>query len=454
MTTGLTAEPAHSGVWSRRLLTWILALWVVAIPIGWVSWAYLQVPVNEVISAPADDGHCTRGLEGIGVHCFGDYFYPAKLAASQPTWVYPSLYPHSYTASGMVPHVLANTAGNLFGSVQAGLALFLVALVIALLVPAVLLAVRLRPPVGVLALIVLGVGSLPFLLAVDRGNSVALVAPLVLWLAWATVTKRWSQVMAAIVLASLLRPQFILLALILLSVRQWRYLIATGVLATVFNAAAFALWPRGFTANFVPWLQSIGSYSGMVPLERNNPTNLSTAHAITVLTRAGRVFPDPIRGWLESLQQLITAMPWLPGLVLLIVVTVVLFLRGRVMADSSMLIVVTLLPVLVPSLSFGYYLVVVLPIAAALLVAPQLWFSRGPAALWGLLDAEETPSRGLRSMPTWLVVAAVSLSIVPLPLAVAAGENSVIAQNLGLLWTVVVVVLLLPIGPRRADAPA
>ncbi|MBU6280533.1 MAG: DUF2029 domain-containing protein, partial [Actinomycetales bacterium] len=308
---------ATDGVWSRQLLTWILAIWVVAIPVGWVSWSYLQVPVNEVISAPADDGHCTASTDGVGVHCFGDYFYPAKLAASDPTWVYPTLYPHAYTASGMLPHVVADNLGNLFGSERIGLLLYLLPILVALLVPAALLASRLRAPLGLVLLLVLGVASQPFLLALDRGNSAALVVPLLLWVGWATVTRHWAQVSAAIVLASMLRPQFILLALILLALRQWRPLVLTAVAAAAANALAFAVWPGGFTANVTGWAQNLLSYSGTIPLERNNPTNLSTAHAVTVLTRAGRVLPEPLSGWLANLQDLITRLPWLPGLALL-----------------------------------------------------------------------------------------------------------------------------------------
>ena len=442
------------GRWASRLLTWILALWVVAIPIGWVSWAYLQVPVNEVISAAADDGHCTPATDGVGVHCFGDYFYPAKLAASDPTWVYPTPYPHAYTASGMLPHVIADNLGNLVGSERVGLLAYLLPIVVALLVPALLLAVRLRAPLGLVMVVVLGVASQPFVLALDRGNSAALAVPLLLWLGWATITRHWAQVATAIVLASLLRPQFILLALILLALRQWRPLLLTAVAAAVFNALAFALWPGGFTANVTGWAQNLLSYSGTIPLERNNPTNLSAAHALTVLTRAGRVLPEPISSWLTGVQDLVTGMPWLPGFVLLLFAAVVLIIRGRWMSMSSLLTVVILLTVLVPSLSFGYYLAVVLPIAAWLLVDPAQWFTQGRAQLRGLLDVEGSLAQGWRGLPSWLLVAAVALSLVPLPIAIAGGENGVIAQNLGLLWTAVVLVLLLPLRSKPTDVPA
>ena len=444
-----------TGTWARRLLTMLLALWVVAIPIGWVGWSYLGTPVNEVISAPAADGHCTAATDGVGTHCFGDYFYPAKLAANEPTWVYPTIYPHAYTASGMMPHVIADAVGNAVGSERAGLLIYLLPLAVALLVPALLLAARLRAPQGLVMVIVLGVASQPFLLAIDRGNSAALVVPLLLWLGWATITKHWTQVGTAVVLASLLRPQFLLLALVLLAVRAWWPLLVTGLAAVGLNTLGFALWPGGFTTNIVGWVQNLLSYSGTIPLERNNPTNLSTAHALTVITRAGRVLPEPLSGWLMDLQELITRAPWLPGLALLVLVTAVLLVRGRRMPPSALLTVVVLLTVLLPSLSFGYYLVVVLPIAAWLLVDPSQWFSRAPALLRGQLDVEELPGSGLRSVPGWLLLTAVALSLVPLPIAIAVGENSVIAQNLGLLWTAVLLVLLIPNGTTRpVDAPA
>ncbi|MFM8351638.1 MAG: hypothetical protein ACKN9D_11305, partial [Actinomycetales bacterium] len=280
------------------------------------------------------------------------------------------------------------------------------------------------------------------------------VVPLVLWLGWATVTKRWSQVMAAIVLASLLRPQFILFALILLSMRQWRYLLGAGVLSAALNAVAFALWPGGFTTNISGWLYNISSYSGMVPLERNYPTNLSIAHAVTVLTRAGRILPEPVAGWLDQIQALVLHWPWLPGLGLLAVVGILLLVFGPRLPVSSQLTVAMLIPVLVPSLTFGYYLVVVIPIAAWLLLDPGQWFNRSPGNLRGLLDCEVDNGRGPTVMTAWLVVIAVGLSLVPIPLAIASGENSVLAQNLGLLWTLVVLLLLIPRPVRTAAAPA
>ncbi|MBU6152061.1 MAG: hypothetical protein KGR25_11460, partial [Chloroflexi bacterium] len=70
-------------------------------------------------------------------------------------------------------------------------------------------------------------------------------------------------------------------------------------------------------------------------------------------------------------------------------------------------------------------------------------------------DVEEAPTRGWRSAPAWLSITATSLSLVPLPVALASGENSVITQNLGLLWTLVVLTLLVstpsPSTPVKPD---
>ena len=439
-----TDTAVGSGMWARRLLNVSLALWVVAIPLAWISGSYLGVAINAVISAPADDGHCTPETQGVGIHCFGDYYYPAKLAASTPTWADIPEFPHSYTAIGMVPHAVAMNLGELLNNPRAGLIIYLIPMVVAALIPAVLIALRLGAPLGLVVAIVLGVASQPVLLVVDRGNSAALAVPALLWVCWATVQQRWWQVASAVVLASAIRPQFALVALVLVAARRWLPLIVAAGASLAINLLAFMLWPGGFTRNLLAWSRNILAYSDMIPLERNNPSNLATAHALTVLTRLGRFLPEPLSGLAGDVQRTLLLLPWLPGFIILVAAALVLLVRGRTMPSSWVLTISLLLPALVPSLSFGYYLVVVLPLAAALLLNPRGWLVRSRQPLVGLFDAEH--QRGL--LP-WLVVGAVALTLVPIPIAVATGENSVIAQNLGLLWSVTVVALLVA-GLRRS----
>jgi hypothetical protein len=338
--------------------------------------------------------------------------------------------PHSYTALGMAPFVVANGLLNLGIEPRLLLFGFLALLAIAVLVPAIWASARLpatlREGAGILLPIALiGVLTQPFLMTLDRGNSVGFAVPfLLLFALFLNRNPQWVAPVA-VVLAAGVRPQFAALALGFLAFGRWWAFLWSLVAVLVTNVLAFAFWPGGWGSNLQAWFTNVTQYQSSSPLTNNFPANLSTAHAMTVPARWLERLPEPLATMGRSLSDSIVAQPAWPG-ILLAIVSIAVFILARTTIPRLVVVVTVLaLPTLVPSLSYGYYSLFALVIAA-IVITGRDGFAEAPNGLsaFGIYQ--------------WMVLITVALTLIPLPFVLAEGESSAILQNIGLLWTAVV----------------
>lgn len=419
--------------WQRRFVGGLFLVWLVAIPLWWIVGNYLGLSVSSIISFKPDDGWCDPQTQGLGTHCFGDYYYPALRAGSPESWS-ENAPTHAYTPSGMIPHVLGNFI-NGSGLSRIGVAAYLVVLGISGLSAALAAGLaQKRYPVP-MVLFCLGVGTYPFLMALDRGNSVVLVVPALLWFARALFRDQWWAVAGSIFVATLIRPQFLILVLVLLAVRKWKQGIVVAVSSLGFLLLSFALWPGDWSANLLSWWRSVTRYTEAIPIDDSTTTNLSAAHAMALLADALAMLPGTLKSVGDALTEILLQNPSLPGLFLLLCVVIGLTLFGRDLPKPALLLVVLPLPALIPSVSFGYYSVFALVLGAALLTTPAHWFCRYSGAP---LTASETDTESPSTITRAFVVFACVWTLVPLPISLAQGVNSAQSQSLGLVWLIVV----------------
>lgn len=435
-----TVDCGPADPWPSRLLALLIGLFIIAVPTAWVVGSYYQQDLAFTQSFQSNDGWCDPATQGLGVHCFGDFQFPRVLLGESSIWANPS--PHPYTPLSMAPHVVAGGLADVGLGVRGSLLVYLIFAAAALLAPALWTAFgSSRQFRNLLPVLIIGVASEPFLMTMDRGNSLAFAVPFLLLFALFLGREPAWVAPTAIVLAASVRPQFILLALGLVAVARLKAAGATIATFVGVTALSFALWPGGMLSNIREWAASVGAFSDSLDVAADVPVNLSASHAVVVLGRAVSNLPGPLGAGGQAMQEFVAAYPTIPGLFLVVLAAVTFFVaRGRIPLPV-VLVVALALPTLVPTVSFGYYLVFAL-VLAALILGPG-----GPGILMGR-PTPVNPTGVLAALSAgsddralvwwkWAVLIATAASIVPLTFAVSKSHQSWVMENLGLIWLVV-----------------
>jgi hypothetical protein len=399
----------------RTLMLGAIVLGVaVSAATSYVLTQYYSVDVLTSLVAKPRDCWADSGLR-IGSHCFSDYPVTETVAMSpnpwDPIWLplgSPAYNPLriEYPAAGLVPHLMLGTLGRWFGIPQLGLIVVLLILLLAVSAPAVWAARGARGLERIVVFLACGAAAVPAWVAIDRGNLVGLLAPIALVFLVALRRRRWGLVAIAVILAALVKPQFAILVVALFAVRQWRRGAATvgGVIAT--NLVTYLLWPRDFPGtvgqsihNAVGYTAS-GPISGWSNVSFGNGFLFVAQRAIWHLT--GRGVPEPLINPVEAI---------VGCAILIAVVTSIVVLGRRVdplMAGVALLATTSLFP----PLSFSYYLVFALPVAALVARDPD-----GPPGS-GIFDGLTSFGERRRAVAICVsLAAAVSVAQIALPLS-------------------------------------
>ena len=135
----------------------------------------------------------------------------------------------------------------------------------------------------------LGVAAIPVWTAIDRGNSVGFAVPIALVFLVALCRRRWRLAAIMVVLAALVKPQFVVLAVALFAARQWRWGGLTVAGAAVTNLAAYLLWPRNFPTTILQSIHdTLGFGSGGSSASGADLYNMSFAEGLLMI-------PDDIK---------------------------------------------------------------------------------------------------------------------------------------------------------------
>ncbi|WP_165612736.1 glycosyltransferase family 87 protein [Mycobacterium kubicae] len=346
----------------------------------------------------------------IGRHCFSDYAMVVSGGVQPNPAEYVISLPPDYKPTTMATWAPARLPYSLFGSPahwlavpRLGLVCYLLALTISVISPALWAARGTQGLERVVVFVTLGVAAIPAWGAIDRGNSTGFLVPIALVYLVALARQRWGLVTITIVLAALLKPQFVVLGVVLLTARQWRWA-GIGIVGVVIsNIGAFLLWPQGFPGTIPQSIQDLArfnsSFGGL-----QDTRNVSFGRALLLI-------PDSIKtaqvGKLP--QDFLTGPRTLIGFAILLVVVAAVVALGRRIPPVMAGIVLLPTATLSPSYAAFYYLVFALPIAALIVRGPY-----GPPGA-GIFDQLAKHSSGRRAVGLCLTAAAV-LSIVNIAL--------------------------------------
>jgi hypothetical protein len=407
------------------LLGTVFLVSAVSAVVGYVLTQYCSVDVFSSLVSNPEDCILNWGPR-IGRHCFSDYQLPLSWGMRPNPWApFPLFMPpdfrpagSNYPAAAMLPQLTFGIIAKRLSAPQLGLLSYLLALMIAVLTPAVWAARGARGFERIAVFVLCGVVAIPAWMVLDRANSVSLLAPVGLVFLVALCRCRWGLVAIMVVLATLIKPQFVVLAVVLFAARQWRMGGAALAGAVTSSLAAYLLWPRDFPATIAQSIHSTLNYGS--PGLAVGFRNVSFGRALMLIpdgikaAQTGGKIPD---GFLAGPRSLVGYAA------LLIIIVSVLALGPRippVLTGIMLLASASLFPALV----FHYYLVFVLPIAALVLRDPD-----GPIGA-GIFDRLATHG-GRRRAVGICVSLAVALSIAQVALPGRPFPEPVYGQILG-----------------------
>lgn len=411
----------------------------------WIYVGYLGHSLTWLWSFAAADGWCDPQVDGVGVHCFGDYAFPMLLVSEGAPWNNSFGGAHSYTPVGMLPFVIMSGLESLFATRRQTLLIYLIVLAAALLVPAwwasrkIVRNNRQLPGVSsmrMLLFVLFGVATQPFLMTLDRGNTVGFAVPFLM--AFAVYFRKEPSWVAplAVILAAAVKPQYALISIAFLASRQFVSLLAAGIGSIVISVVGFLFWPGDSRGHFLAWADNVVSYQDYANLLDSRLANMSFASTLARLSSFLSVREDTVGRVSERALELIITQASLPG-ILLLVVLAALFVLAPNRLDPMFVIAASLaLPALFPSVSFGYYSVFALVLAS-------LVFSESD------LDVTH-PSIFIRQSFRWALTVAIAVTLYPVPIVTNLDSNGLILRAVGSVWAVVILWgIACSIVPRR-----
>lgn len=341
----------------QKISTGIHAAYLLAGAIGLLLTSYYGLTYSESISAKVSDDWCEPNSEGIGVHCFSDFYQIVQLKQLENPW-------STGTAYTPIPIFLMKLLGNsYFYDVNSRLPLLLNQIAIVVCTAGILVyhlmryRAKYKSNSSRLFLLVLGL-STPVLILFDRGNSVYLLFPLVYIFCKKLLEGKIHQAAFCVGLAACIRPPMILLVISFFIFEQIKPFLISIITCTSGIALSFLLFPGNYMSNFINWLQNSFSYQTYsdIPSLRNfsfaNFVGLVNGAIKFIFQDGGvsEVFRPPLSS--SSVTQISI-------LFLFICCGIIFYIRMHLTKIESVFISIVV-TILTPGTSFGYYLILLL----------------------------------------------------------------------------------------------
>lgn len=333
---------------------------------AWILSSYFNVNIPGSLMYKGDDGWCNARVEGLGVHCFGDFnerFNPESTPELQG-------YSNNLELTPVGPFLtfIANFLADL-SNPRLILILFYIFSIVLILAPVALATSGSGWIVKISAISLFGIGSYPFLTLIDRLNYLVFSVP-ILYLLYSRLDIKDSKFSGyLIVLLTSIKPQFALLVLIFLFRGQTRKFIKI-VAVQIFVISALVIIPaRGSFGRITEYISRITGYGfrdvASWELQSQNPPNASLAKVyFIVLDFFVKLlnFKEPIKN------SILNFTPVILSFITILGILVVLFKKCSALSDLE----ITLILTVVALLGFGkyvavYYFIFVIPILAVFL---------------------------------------------------------------------------------------
>jgi len=400
----------------------LVAISLMIMSFGTLISAYLQQGYTETISFFVRDGWCNEATQGIGIHCFGDFYAPISIAGTPNPWsnsLNLAYTPLNFTYFRLMDSSFITSLGG-----HTALAINLLLTLICLSLPGLYIwrtQVSHQYISGPWVLLI-SLASAPSIMLIDRGSSSFLLFPLVFFFYRAIIDDNYQQATFTLLAMTLWKPQSFILAVGILIFMGVKPFIKSALLTIFAFILSFILYPVNLVDNFFSWLDNSAEYQNYVAIP--TPGNYSLINFVGFLwggakfltgsaATLGQAFRPPVAPLLVSIFCAVFA-----------ILAIFLLVQSRKRLSRFQFTLISSVYLLtIPGTSFGYYL--------ALLLIP-LFVIPHPKAL-----AKNDYDRDSLLWPPYLLLLVLMVPAWPLnwsnfPINIGEGW-----QTLGIHWTLV-----------------
>lgn len=335
--------------------------------------SYGGYKLSQVLSHPIIDNGCTRNIPGVGQHCWGDFSGPLIFGSSQQPWS-GGLNPYPPLAT-LLFKPFAYLSNNVDIPNFSLVAFLLLCLAAVIYPPLHLYLSKQITPRQLIQGLILMISSAPVLVALDRGNFLLLLVPLIYHTIMAGIFSNSSFTLLVSILGCF-RPQFLILLLILLANGQLKRFLSSALMAGSMFVLSFLVYPTHFIQNLDDYFRTLVKYQDYQFVGVPWPVNISVNNTIMTIYRGAVEIFSP-----EKARALEGTWTFLPNVLVYGFIIALLVLRYRkikMLSPFEKIFLFLTLSVVIPNVSFTYYLIY-MPIMILLPVldvnSPSLLFS-------------------------------------------------------------------------------
>lgn len=400
--------------------------------------SYFQVNLTESLIFNVDDGWCDPQNQGIGLHCFGDFYAFMQFNFENP-------WKDTITPYPPVSLIFFKALKSLYVLTQSSnlvLVLYLIALVFALVFPILHLYYSKRVSSKQVCLImVLVLFSLaPTLMVIDRGNNIGFAVPFI-YLAYIFLIqgKDFSFLMMIVVI-SLWKPQLSILALLFIFSGKYKWFLRWLVMTFFGYIVSFCFFGiDNLFSNVTNFIKNLIGYQGYVSVPGYFPSNWSFVNFISTVRELPRLISSLPAIDFDQVSKLpANSISIISGL-FLIGSLFTIFLRRSIFSDLELLVLLSMISFLTPSVTFSYYLSVMLPLV---IVITYGFIAQSTGSPNSLFKEQEKINIFLTTLFTikrlrYLLIGVVSTCFVSWPFIwqFLGVEQSNPISNIGIMWT-------------------
>lgn len=233
------------------------------------------------LSFQVSDGWCKLGVQGLGEHCFGDFYYPIRFASTKFPWD-STINPYTPIATWVfAPFSWLNSLGG-----NSTLLVYLVLILVATCVPIYVFRGSLSKNQNHRSIIYLVAFTCsPILVSVDRGNLITLTVPLLFFLIKATCEKNPRKIFVLLSLLFQLKPQFAILSIIIFTVSNSKMWLKWVGLNAGILLLTFLCYGNNAYHNINSWFNQLISYQSYGNSGSLFPVNISLNNTLHILMK-------------------------------------------------------------------------------------------------------------------------------------------------------------------------
>lgn len=327
--------------------------------------SYFKTNLTEALIFKVEDGWCDTATQGIGFHCFGDFYSTMQFPLASPWTESVTAYPpFSLVIIKLIKTMyIASNASNLV------LLFFLTALVLALVFPVIHLYATKRVK-SLRACILMAIGLLtlaPAMMVLDRGNNLGFAVPFIYLCYVSASNGQTKSFMVISVFLCLWKPQLGVISLYLLFIGRYGWFLRWLLITTSGYLVSFSVFGVGsLLENVRLFLKNLIAYQGYVALPSYSPSNWSFSNFILTALDVPRIFGDISNlGLVNSSSIPEEIINVVPVLFLISTLSVIYWKRSH-LHNLTVLTLLCLLAILTPSVSFSYYLALLIPLVVVI----------------------------------------------------------------------------------------